>query len=76
LHFRNVELVVSDQKIDTSTATGKLLFNMHAFIAEFEAELRKERQFEGIAKVKERGVKFGAKAKLSDEQAEIPIFTH
>lgn len=70
LSKKGVELVVTDQSIDTSTPTGKLLFNMLASIAEFETELRKERQIDGIAKAKENGVKFGAKAKLTDEQVD------
>lgn len=65
---RGVELKVIDQDIDTSTPTGKLLFNMLASIAEFETALRSERQTEGIAKAKANGVKFGAKAKLTSEQ--------
>ena len=68
LSNKGVELVVIDQKIDTSTPTGKLLFNMLASIAEFETEIRKERQMEGIAKAKSNGVRFGAKAKLTDKQ--------
>jgi DNA invertase Pin-like site-specific DNA recombinase len=70
LSNKGVELVVIDQHIDTSTPTGKLLFNMLASIAEFETEIRKERQLEGISKAKENGVKFGAKAKLTDAQIE------
>jgi len=65
---QGVELVVIDQNIDTSTPTGKLLFNMLASIAEFETEIRKERQLEGIEKAKSKGVKFGAKRKLNDDQ--------
>lgn len=57
-----------DQDINTSTPTGKLLFNVLASIAEFETEIRKERQLEGISKAKERGVRFGAKAKLTDAE--------
>jgi DNA invertase Pin-like site-specific DNA recombinase len=68
LGSNNVELVVLDQNIDTSTPTGKLLFNVLASIAEFETEIRKERQVEGIAKAKANGVQFGRKVKLSDEQ--------
>lgn len=68
LQTRGIELVVLDQNIDTSTPTGKLLFNMLASIAEFETALRKERQTDGIAKAREQGVKFGAKAKLTPEQ--------
>ena len=66
LRGKGVELVVIDQAIDTSTATGKLLFNVLASISEFETELRKERQVDGIAKAKANGVQFGRKAKLSD----------
>jgi DNA invertase Pin-like site-specific DNA recombinase len=41
---------------------------MLASIAEFETEIRKERQLEGIQKAKSKGVKFGAKRKLNDAQ--------
>jgi len=68
LQKRGIELIVTDQAIDTSTPTGRLLFNMLASIAEFETALRKERQTDGIAKAKDNGVRFGAKSKLSDEQ--------
>lgn len=40
------------------------MFNMLASIAEFENDLRTERQAEGIAKAKENGVKFGRPEKL------------
>jgi DNA invertase Pin-like site-specific DNA recombinase len=66
LKQKGVELVVLDQNIDTSTSTGKLLFHMLGAIAEFETEIRKERQTEGIAKAKENGVKFGRKSKMTD----------
>lgn len=68
LNKRGIELVVLDQAIDTSTPTGRLLFNMLASIAEFETEIRKERQSDGIKKAIEKGVQFGAKAKLTPEQ--------
>lgn len=68
LSNKGVELVVMDQNIDTSTPTGKLLFNVLASIAEFETQIRKERVREGIEKAKANGVKFGAKAKLTDIQ--------
>jgi len=63
-----VDLVVLEQNIDTSTSTGRLLFGMLGVIAQFETEIRKERQLAGIAKALENGVKFGAKSKLSEEQ--------
>jgi DNA invertase Pin-like site-specific DNA recombinase len=70
LKQKDVDLVVLDQNIDTSTSTGKLLFNVLASIAEFETEIRKERQMEGIAKAKEKGVQFGRKPKMRDRDIE------
>ncbi len=49
---------------DTTTPTGKLLFNMLASIAEFETAIRAERQAEGIAKAQAKSVQFGAKPKV------------
>ena len=54
--------MVIDQHIDTSKPTGKLMFNMLGAIAEFETELRKERQADGIAKALEKGVKYALNA--------------
>jgi DNA invertase Pin-like site-specific DNA recombinase len=68
LQRKNVALQVIDQNIDTSSATGRLLFNMLAAIAEFETELRSERQIDGINKAKELGVKFGRSKCLSPQQ--------
>ena len=46
---------VLDQAIDTSTSTGRLMFNMLGAIAQFERELMLERQREGVAKAKAEG---------------------
>jgi len=58
---------VLNQNIDTSTPTGRLMFNMIGVFAEFERDLIKERCAEGIAKAKEKAVLFGRRRKLSDE---------
>jgi DNA invertase Pin-like site-specific DNA recombinase len=63
-----VNLQVLDQNIDTNDATGRLLFNMLGAIAQFETEIRAERQMDGIQKAKERGVRFGKKKKLASRQ--------
>ena len=70
LKVKGADLVVLDQNIDTSTSTGKLLFNMLASIAEFETEIRRERQMEGISRAKDKGVQFGRKAKLTEEEVQ------
>ena len=48
LREKEVDLMVTEQAIDTSTAEGRLFFNMLGSIAEFETELRKARQRDGI----------------------------
>ena len=68
LESKRVDLRVLDQNIDTSDATGRLLFNMLGAIAQFETEIRAERQREGIRKAQERGVQFGKKKILSQAQ--------
>jgi len=55
LQTKGVDLIATEQNIDTTTPTGRLMFNMLGAIAEFETDLRKERQREGIAKAKEEG---------------------
>lgn len=68
LEEKKVALVVLDQQIDTSTATGKLLFTMLGAIAEFENDIRKDRQTQGVELAKKNGVKFGRKSALSNIQ--------
>jgi DNA invertase Pin-like site-specific DNA recombinase len=68
LRRKEVELRVIDQNINTADATGRLLFNMLGAINQFETEIRSERQLDGINKAREKGVRFGAQRKLTDEQ--------
>ncbi|MBA3469930.1 MAG: recombinase family protein [Herpetosiphonaceae bacterium] len=68
LQRKGVALRVLDQAIDTSDATGLLLFNMLGAIAQFETEIRAERQLEGIANARARGVAFGRRPALTPEQ--------
>ena len=68
LREKGVDLVVLDQNIDTSDATGRLLFNMLGAIGQFEPEIRAERQMDGIKKAKDRGVQFGKRPALTREQ--------
>lgn len=66
---KQVHLQVLDQHIDTSDATGRLLFHMLGAMAQFETELRAERQMDGITKAKARGVPFGRTKKLTPHQS-------
>jgi DNA invertase Pin-like site-specific DNA recombinase len=60
--------VTDDPAIDTTSRTGKLVMGILALIAEFENDIRHERQMDGIKKAKERGVRFGRKLELVPEK--------
>lgn len=55
LSGKGVDLIATEQSIDTTTPQGRLMFNMLGAIAEFETDLRRERQLEGIEKAKADG---------------------
>jgi DNA invertase Pin-like site-specific DNA recombinase len=59
--------VIDDPSIDTSSRTGKLVMGILALIAEFENDIRRERQMDGIKKARERGTRFGRKPLLIAE---------
>jgi DNA invertase Pin-like site-specific DNA recombinase len=56
--------VLHQAGIDTTTPSGRLMLSMLGAIAEFENDLRRERQAEGIAKAKAAGVYTGRKATI------------
>jgi DNA invertase Pin-like site-specific DNA recombinase len=68
LREKGVALKAIDQPIDTSTAAGKCFLDMLSVFAEFETNLRKERQLEGITAAKARGVYEGRKATLDADK--------
>jgi len=74
LKNKGVEFQATEQNLDTTTATGKLMIGILGTIAEFETDLRAERQKDGIQSALKRGVKFGNKGKkLTDEQIQWAI---
>ena len=59
LQQRGVDLVVLDQGIDTSTAVGRMFFQILGAIAEFEHALMSERTMDGLAAARARGRRAG-----------------
>ena len=69
LTAKNVGFRVLQQgAIDTTRSDGRLLLNILASFAEFETDIRKERQADGIAKAKSKGVYKGRKRSLNRDQ--------
>ena len=64
LKGRGVALRATEQPIDTGTAAGKAFLDMLGVFAEFETNLRRERQMEGIAAAKARGIYKGRPATI------------
>lgn len=56
LQAKGVALKATEQPIDTSSAAGKCFFDMLGVFSEFETNLRRERQMEGIEQAKAKGV--------------------
>lgn len=59
---RKVEVISLKESIDTSTAQGKFICTIFGALYELERENTKQRQMEGIAVAKEKGVVFGRPA--------------
>ena len=68
LKARGATLRATEQPIDTSTAAGKCFLDMLGVFAEFETNLRRERQMEGIAKAKARGIYRGRPPSIEAEK--------
>lgn len=67
LKGRGVALKATEQPIDTGTAAGKAFLDMLGVFAEFETNLRRERQAEGIEAAKARGVYKGGKSRIDPD---------
>ena len=56
LREKGAHLKATEQPIDTGSAAGKAFLDMLGVFAEFETNLRRERQMEGIQAAKKKGV--------------------
>ncbi|MGX2009074.1 recombinase family protein, partial [Enterobacter asburiae] len=64
LNQQGVTLRATEQPVETCSAAGKAFLDMLGVFAEFETNLRRERQMEGIAAAKARGVYRGRKPSI------------
>lgn len=66
----SINLVVLDQRIDTSTAEGRLFFTMIAAFAQFEREIMRARTLDGLASARARGRLGGRKPSMTRAKIE------
>ena len=71
LQSRGVDLVVLDQGIDTSTAIGRMFFQILGSVAEFEHALMSERTIDGLTAARARGRTGGQKPRLGARQVTL-----
>ncbi len=67
LRAKGATLKATEQPIDTSSAAGKAFLDMLGVFAEFETNLRRERQLEGITAAKAKGVYKGRPSMIDPE---------
>lgn len=68
-------LSLGSERIDTTTATGKLILNMMVSVAQFEREMMKERQVEGIKRAQAEGKYKGRVPKALNQADKVKALT-
>lgn len=71
-----MDLVVLDQGIDTSTAVGRMFFQLLGSIAEFEHALMSERTMDGLAAARARSRTGGQKPRLGSRRVQLARQMH
>lgn len=61
LHAKGVDLFLHQQGLDTSTPSGRAMFQMMGVFAEFERAMIRERVMSGLARARDEGVQLGRK---------------
>ena len=74
LDEKGAYLVVVEQHVDTATAAGRAFFGMLAVFAQFETDVRRERQREGIVKAKAKGDVYKGRPASIDRNAVKELF--
>ena len=71
LHSKHVDLYLHQQGIDTTTPSGKAMFQMMGVFAEFERSMLRERVNAGLARAKAEGIQLGRPAQVSGDAVRV-----
>jgi DNA invertase Pin-like site-specific DNA recombinase len=71
VHASGVDLYLHQQAVDTSTPSGRALFQMMGVFAEFERAIIRERVIAGLRTAKKKGVKLGRRRIDGDKVGKI-----
>lgn len=72
LHAKGVDLYLHQQGLDTSTPSGRAMFQMMGVFAEFERAMIRERVMAGLARARDEGTKLGRK-RLEDADPKMAV---
>lgn len=75
LQEKGIHFISLKENIDTSSATGKLIFNIFASLAEFERDIISERTRAGLESAKARG-HLGGRPTVASEQRDLALKMH
>ena len=70
-HAKGVDLYLHQQGLDTTTPSGKAMFQMMGVFAEFERSMIHERVMVGLARARAEGTQLGRPAKVADNVAKV-----
>ena len=71
LHALGIDLYLHQQALDTSTPSGRAMFNMCGVFAEFERAMIQKRVKSGLSRAKANGKQLGRKPHGEEVEAEI-----
>lgn len=69
IHATGAGFMSITERIDMSTPVGRLMFHVIAAFAQFESDSTAQRTAAGIKAIQDRGLRYGAKPKLSEAKA-------
>ena len=70
-HAKSVDLYLHQQGLDTSTPSGKAMFQMLGVFAEFERSMIHERVMASLARARAEGTQLGRPAKVAGNAAMV-----
>ena len=70
-HAKGIDLYLHQQGLDTSTPSGRAMFQMLGVFAEFERAMIRERVMAGLARAKADGTRLGRPATVADDAAKV-----
>jgi DNA invertase Pin-like site-specific DNA recombinase len=71
LHAKSVDLYLHPQGLDTTTPSGRAMFQMLGVFAEFERAMIRERVMAGLARARAEGTRLGRPATVADDAAKV-----